>query len=94
MRRYVRQIVDESKPIVTGFCERRGIPVWPGAANFALIRLPDRDKAVEFLRDRGILVHTMNGPLLRDMVRVGMGTPAEMTRFTSVLEEYLPGNVG
>jgi len=94
MRRYVRQIVDESKPIVTSFCESRGVPVWPGEANFALIRLPDCDKAVAFMRDRGILVLSMSAPLLREMVRVSMGTPAEMTRFTQVLEEYLPGNVG
>lgn len=91
MRRYVKQIVSESKPMVTDFCQRMGIPVWPGEANFALIKPSDCRDAVEFLRNHGILVRSMSAPLLRGMFRVTMGTPAEMTRFTNVLEEYLHG---
>lgn len=89
MHRYVQQIVNESKQIVTGFCQRKGIPVWPGEANFALIKPQDCRGAVEFLRDHGILVRSMSGALLQGMLRVTMGTPGEMTRFTQVLEEYL-----
>jgi histidinol-phosphate aminotransferase len=89
MQRYVQQIVHESKPIVTAFCRRRGIPVWPGQANFALIKPQDCRAAVEFLRDHGILVRSMSAALLRGMLRVTMGTPDEMTRFNQVLKEYL-----
>lgn len=89
MRRYIAQIVGESKPIVTGFCERSGLPSWPGEANFTLIKPPDCRAAVEYLRERGILVRSMSAPLLRGMFRASMGTPAEMTQFTQVLEEYL-----
>jgi histidinol-phosphate aminotransferase len=89
MRHYIRQIVSESKPLVTDFCKRRGIAAWPGEANFVLVKPPDCRGAVEFLRDHGILVRSMSAPLLRGMFRVTMGTPAEMTRFIEVLEEYL-----
>jgi histidinol-phosphate aminotransferase len=89
MRRYVRQIVNESKPAVIGFCQRTGIPAWPGEANFVLVKPPDCRKAVEFLRDQGILVRSMSAPLLCGMFRVTVSTPAEMSRFTQVLEEYL-----
>ena len=89
MRRYVRQIVDESKPIVSSFCGRTGIPAWLGEANFALIKPPGCREAVDFMRDHGILVRPMSAQLLRGMFRVTMGTPAEMSRFTQVLEEYL-----
>jgi histidinol-phosphate aminotransferase len=89
MRRYVEQIVNESKPIVSTFCQRVGLPVWSGEANFALIKPQDCLRAVEFLREHGILVRSMSAPLLRGMLRVTIGTPDEMTRFTQVLEEYL-----
>ena len=89
MRRNVGEIVSESKPVVTDFCQRMGIPIWPGKANFVLVKPPNCTEAVEFLRDHGILVRSMSAELLRGMIRVTMGTPAEMTRFTQVLEEYL-----
>jgi len=89
MRRYVRQVVSESKPLVNDFCKHMGIAAWPGEANFVLVKPPNSRRAVEFLRDHGILVRSMSVPLLRGMFRVTMGTPAEMTRFTEVLEDYL-----
>ena len=89
MRRYVRQLVSESKPLVTDFCKRMGIAAWPGEANFVLVKPQDCRGAVEFLRDHGILVRSMSAPLLRGMFRVTMGTPAEMTWFTEAFEEYL-----
>ncbi len=89
MRRNVSEIVRESKPIVASFCRRMGIPAWPGKANFVLVRPPGCAAAVEFMRDNGILVRSMSAPLLRGMFRVSMGTPAEMTRFTRVLEDYM-----
>jgi histidinol-phosphate aminotransferase len=91
MRRYVRQIVTESKPLTAGFCQRKGIPAYPGEANFVLVKPPDCRAAVEHLRDHGILVRTMSAPLLRGMFRVSMGSPAEMTQFTEVFENYLEG---
>lgn len=89
MRRNVEEIVRESKPIVVHFCERMEIPVWPGKANFVLVKPPNCSDAVEFLRDRGILVRSMSALPLRGMIRVSMGTPAEMTRFTQVFEDYV-----
>jgi histidinol-phosphate aminotransferase len=89
MRRYVRQVVSESKPLVNDFCQRAGIAAWPGEANFVLVKLPDCRRVVEFLRDHGILVRPMSAPLLRGMLRVTMGTPAEMSRFIKLLEDYL-----
>jgi histidinol-phosphate aminotransferase len=89
MQRYVQEIVSESKPILTNFCQRMGIAAWPGEANFVLVRPPDSHEAVGFLREHGILVRSMSAPLLRGMLRVTMGTPVEMMRFTEVFEGYL-----
>ncbi len=89
MRRYVQQMISWSKPLVTDFCQTMGIAVWPGEANFVLVKPPNCREAVEFLLDHGILVRPMSAPLLRGMFRVTMGTPAQMARFTEVLEKYL-----
>jgi histidinol-phosphate aminotransferase len=89
MRTFVQQMISWSKPLVTDFCQTMGIAVWPGEANFVLIRPSDCREVVNFLQDHGILVRPMSAPLLRGMIRVTMGTPAQMTWFTKVLEEYL-----
>ena len=89
MRRYVQQIASWSKPLVTDFCQTMGIAVWPGEANFVLVKPPNCPEVVEFLQDYGILVRPMRAPLLRGMFRATMGTPAQMAKFTEVLEKYL-----
>jgi histidinol-phosphate aminotransferase len=89
MRRYVRAIVDESKPMMVDFFERMSIPVWAGAANFVLVKPTECRDAVEFLRDHGILVRSMSAQLLSGMFRLSMGSPDEMKRFIQVFEKYL-----
>ena len=89
MRTYVQQMVSWCKPLVTDFCRSMGIAVWPGEANFVLVKPPNCREAVEFLQDHRILVRPMSAPLLRGSFRVTMGTPAQMARFTEVLEKYL-----
>jgi histidinol-phosphate aminotransferase len=66
------------------------IQVWPSSANFLLVRLPaGRGRAtVERLRERGVLVRNLDGasPLLRDCMRVTVGTPEENAAFLGALE--------
>jgi histidinol-phosphate aminotransferase len=89
MRHYVREIVDQSKPMMVDFFERMSIPVWAGEANFVLVKPTECRGAVEFLRDHGILVRSMSAQLLSGMFRVSMGSPDEMQRFIQVFEKYL-----
>ncbi len=88
MRRYVREVVHESKPMVVDFFSRIGIPTWPGEANFVLVRPLACDEAVQFLREHGILVRTMGAALLTGMFRMSMGSPGQMARFIRVYEAY------
>src|SRR6266566_3204085 len=89
MRRHVDKIVNQSKPMVVDFFNKMGVPVWPGAANFVLVRPPACREAVEFLRDHGILVRSMSSGPLCGMFRASMGSPAEMTEFIRVYEACL-----
>jgi histidinol-phosphate aminotransferase len=57
-----------------------GFEVPPSEANFVLARITGRDLApvVRGLRQAGILVRHFATPMLRDALRISIGTPAEM----------------
>jgi histidinol-phosphate aminotransferase len=68
-----------------------GFEVPPSDANFVLARMPGRDLgplAAE-LKRRGILVRHFATPLLRDALRISIGTPAEMNALFRALKESL-----
>ena len=50
-----------------------GVTVYPSAANFLLVRVPDADRSHAALRERGILVKRLHGghPLLSHCLRTG-----------------------
>ena len=56
-----------------------GVTVYPSAANFLLLRVPDAQGVFEGLRARGVLVKSLHGaiPLLDQCVRFTVGTPEE-----------------
>ncbi len=56
-----------------------GVTVFPSAANFLLIRVPDANAWFQALREAGILVKNVHGwhPLLDGCLRITIGTPAE-----------------
>ncbi len=68
-----------------------GFEVPPSHANFVLARMPGRDLgplAAE-LKRRGILVRHFPTPLLRDALRISIGTPAEMKALFRAIKESL-----
>ncbi len=64
-----------------------GFIVPPSQANFVLARMPGRDMApvTRGLRRAGILVRHFATPLLRDALRISIGTPAEMATLFKAL---------
>jgi histidinol-phosphate aminotransferase len=72
-----------------------GIEQWPSAANFILfraLRCPGRELHAR-IRARGVLIRNLDGahPLLRDCLRVTVGTPAENDMFIEALRASLTG---
>ena len=65
--------------------------VYPSEANFLLFRVANADGVFDGLKQRGVLVKNLNGahPLLRDCLRVTVGTPDENERFMLALKESL-----
>jgi histidinol-phosphate aminotransferase len=68
-----------------------GTRVFPSAANFVTIRLPDAAGAFAHLRARGILVKNLDRahPLLSGCLRLTVGTPDENDRLLSALGDIL-----
>jgi histidinol-phosphate aminotransferase len=65
-----------------------GVTVYPSAANFFLVRVPDAERTFEALRRQGVLVRNLH-PGLRNCLRVTVGTPDENRILLSALRESL-----
>ena len=66
-----------------------GVTVYPSAANFFLVRVPDADRSFEAMRRQGVLVRNLNSPALKNCLRVTVGTPEENRILLNALREAL-----
>jgi histidinol-phosphate aminotransferase len=71
-----------------------GIEVFPTDANFILFRVNRGNSAMqvfEGLKERGVLIKNLDGshPLLKNCLRVTVGTPGENTQFLEALQASL-----
>jgi Histidinol-phosphate/aromatic aminotransferase and cobyric acid decarboxylase len=94
VRVYVKTLMEVVKPATVAFFERHGVPIWPGAANFVLVRPADCAAVVAALRAERILVRPMSAPALSGMFRMGIGTEAEMARVMEVYAGLLATGAG
>jgi histidinol-phosphate aminotransferase len=86
MRRNVEKIT-RTRARTESRLRELGFVVPPSQANFVLARMPGRDMApvTRGLRRAGILVRHFATPLLRDALRISIGTPAEMATLFKAL---------
>jgi len=66
----------------------KGMEVFPSAANFFLVRVPDAARTYEALRRQGVLVRNLH-PALRNCLRITVGTPDENRILLTALREAL-----
>jgi histidinol-phosphate aminotransferase len=71
-----------------------GVTTFPSDANFLAIRVPSASRLFEALKGRGILVKNLDGahPILRDCLRITVGTPAENNSLVSAISGILGGH--
>ncbi len=68
-----------------------GMEVFPSNANFILIRVPLADQVYEGLKQRGILIKNLSRghEMLKNCLRITVGTPEENAQFLLALEACL-----
>jgi len=71
--------------------EMAAVKVYASEANFLLFRVANANEVFNGLKQRGVLIRNLNGghPLLKDCLRVTVGTPDENARFIAALQETI-----
>jgi histidinol-phosphate aminotransferase len=82
------RVREDRKSLEEDLSRLKGVTVYPSAANFFLVRVPDADRTFEALRAQGVLVRNLH-PGLRNCLRVTVGTPDENRILLSSLRESL-----
>ncbi|MEE4358477.1 MAG: histidinol-phosphate transaminase [Desulfococcaceae bacterium] len=86
---YVVEIMQKAKPFLENFFTEKGVKYYPGAAHFMLVQPENRDEAVAFLKEQGILVRPMTAPLIRRTFRMNAGTLEQTKKFADAYQKYL-----
>ncbi len=92
MRKNVEK-VKQTRSRTEATLRQLGFVVMPSQANFVLARMPGQNLApvATGLRRAGILVRHFPTPLLRDALRISIGTPAQMKALFAALEPLVKG---
>jgi histidinol-phosphate aminotransferase len=85
------QVVKDRAAVAASLAKLPGVSVFPSEANFILFRVPDAAATFETLKAHGILIKNVGSahPLLRNCLRVTVGTPQENTAFIAALTAAL-----
>lgn len=92
-RRQTEEICRQREALTAALARIQGLKVWPSVANFVLFRPSGADAQAVFegLRRRKVLIKNLDGtaPLLRNCLRVTVGTAEENAAFLAALEQTL-----
>lgn len=85
------QICTDRSLLFKALGEMPGVTPFASHANFVLFRLPSADRLFDGLRRRGILLKNLNGthPLLKDCLRVTIGSPSENQTLLKALRDLV-----
>jgi len=91
---YARQaalLMAERTRLVVALAALPGVQVFPSEANMVLVRVADSKLAFEGMKQRGVLVKHIAGlhPLLKNCLRLTVGTPDENQLMIRALKESL-----
>lgn len=86
-------ICDERRKLFDALTKLNGLRVWNSEANFILFRTAPGEarNLYDGLREQGVLIRCLDGahPLLKDCLRVTVGTAAENQTFLNILSKLL-----
>ena len=88
-KEYIKETMTRSKPFLENFFEEKKVKYYPGAAHFMLVEPENRDHAVGYLKDHGILVRPMYAPLIEKTFRMCVGNIEQTQKFATIYDQYL-----
>ena len=85
------QIKQDRAKLYQQLSEIAAVKVYTSEANFLMFCVADAAAVFEGLKRRGVLIKNLNGghPMLKDCLRVTVGTPPENMKFIIALQETL-----
>lgn len=85
------QIKQDRSKLYQQLKEMPGVQVYDSEANFLLFRVPNATSVFNGLKQRGVLIKNLDGghPMLRDCLRVTVGTPDENNEFIAALQKTI-----
>lgn len=91
LRQQSELICGERASLIERLARIPGVMTFPSDANFVTIRVPDAPMLFDTLKARGILVKNLHGayPILRNCLRVTVGTGDENNAFLAVVRKAL-----
>ncbi|MDO8436347.1 MAG: histidinol-phosphate transaminase [bacterium] len=87
MEKYVKEIMEQSKPKLEAFLQEKGVFFYSSKANFLLLKFPDSEKIIENLKEKSILVRPKLAPNGEKAVRVSIGALKDTERLIKALDE-------
>jgi histidinol-phosphate aminotransferase len=91
LEKQAAQIRADRDALAERLSEMADVEVFPSAANFLLVRVPDANRVFDGMKARRVLVRNVNGshPLLANCLRLTVGTPGENELMLAALSESL-----
>lgn len=89
VQRYVREVMDESKPLLERFLTQHQVEFWPSGGNFIWAFFPEPERVYQSLLANKILTRPKADPDGRPGLRITLGTRAQTELLISVLSETL-----
>jgi histidinol-phosphate aminotransferase len=90
-QREMLNLICQQKSRLLAFLENQSWvqAIWPGEANFVLLRVPDAPELVVFCAKNGVKIRDFSTtPMLENCVRVSIGSESEMTALKKTLTNY------
>lgn len=87
-QKMIREIMTEAKPRLEQFFVEEGVRFYRGDANFMLVEPDNTKEAIQFLKEKKILVRPMHSPIAQTF-RLSLGTLEQTQYFIKTYAEYL-----
>ena len=89
VEKYVKEVMEKSKPKLEKFFKENKVKFWPSKANFLLVKPESQKRALEILKSENILVRQRKETDIKGTIRVSIGTFNDTARFIKAYSKVI-----